>query len=178
MDLTTVSSGITKRKGKKRVGRGIGSGHGKTASRGHKGQYASAGAEMFSVVYGGGQTPLHRRIPKRGFTNATWAKHYAEVNVGDLDVFDNGAAVDLAALKAKRIVNGAWDGVRVLGNGDLTKKLTITADHFTAGAKAKIEAKGGTATLIPAPKKPVRNKMGHGKRAQRKQNAAKPTETK
>lgn len=178
MDLTTVSSGIAKRKGKKRVGRGIGSGHGKTASRGHKGQYASAGAEMFSVVYGGGQTPLHRRIPKRGFTNATWAKDYAEVNVGDLDVFDNGAAVDLAALKAKRIINGTWDGLRVLGNGDLTKKLIITADHFSAGAKAKIEAKGGTCTLIPPPKRPVRNKMGQGKVAQRKKKAARPTESK
>jgi large subunit ribosomal protein L15 len=172
MDLTQVSQGIVRRRPKKRVGRGIGSGHGKTASRGHKGQYASAGANLPGPLFTGGQTPIHRRFPKRGFSNATWAKEYAEVNVGDLERFDAGATIDLAALKAARLVNGAWDGVRVLGNGELTRKLTVRADHFTAGARKKIEAAGGTCDLIPPPKKPVRNKMGQGKRGQRKKKAA------
>jgi large subunit ribosomal protein L15 len=168
MDLTTLTQGVLKRKLKKRVGRGIGSGHGKTSSRGHKGQYSSAGANMPGTLFIGGQTPIHRRFPKRGFSNATWAKDYAIVNVGDLDAFDAGAIVDMAALKAKGIVNGTWDGLRVLGDGDLTKKLTVVADHFTKTAKAKIEGKSGTCTLIPPPKKPVRAKMGQGK------NSAKP----
>jgi large subunit ribosomal protein L15 len=168
MDLTQVSVGVTKRKLKKRVGRGIGSGHGKTATRGHKGQYSSAGANMPGTLFTGGQTPLHRRFPKRGFSNATWAKEYAIVNVGDLDRFDAGATVDMAALKAVRLVTGSWDGLRVLGTGDLSKKLTGKADHFSASAKEKIEKAGGTCELIPPPKKPVRAKMGQGK------NSAKP----
>jgi large subunit ribosomal protein L15 len=168
MDLTTVSQGVAKRKLKKRVGRGIGSGHGKTAARGHKGQYASAGANLPGALFTGGQTPIHRRFPKRGFSNATWAKVYAEVNVGDLEKFDAGASVDLAALKGKRVVNGTWDGLRVLGNGELKKKLTVRADHFTAGARKKIEAAGGTCAEIAPPKKPVKNKMGQGKRSLRK----------
>jgi large subunit ribosomal protein L15 len=159
MDLNAVHSGAGKRKLKKRVGRGIGSGHGKTATRGMKGQYASAGAQMFSSVFTGGQTAIHRRFPKRGFSNARFAKEFAIVNVGDLNAFNDNATVDLAALKAARIVNGTWDGLRVLGEGELTKKLTVKADHFTASAKAKIEAKGGTLDLIPPPKKPVKNKM-------------------
>ncbi len=178
MDLTNLSQGVHKRKPKKRVGRGIGSGHGKTASRGHKGQYASAGANLPGALFTGGQTPIHRRFPKRGFSNATWAKVYAEVNVGALEKFDAGSAVDMDALKAKRIISGGgYDGVRVLGDGELTRKLTVRADHFTAGARKKIEAAGGTCELIPPPKKPVRNKMGQGKRSQRKkaaQAAAKP----
>jgi large subunit ribosomal protein L15 len=164
MDLTNLSDGIQKRKLKKRVGRGIGSGHGKTASRGHKGQYASAGSGKPGLLFVGGQSPLHRRIPKRGFSNARFAKQCAIVNIGDLNAFDNGATVDIAALRERRIVTGTWDGLRVLGEGELTKKLTVTADHFTAKAKAQIEGKGGTTTLIPAPKTPVRNKMGQGKR--------------
>jgi large subunit ribosomal protein L15 len=171
MDLTNLSHGVHKRKPKKRVGRGIGSGHGKTASRGHKGQYSSAGANLPGALFTGGQTPIHRRFPKRGFSNATWAKVYAEVNVDDLDKFDAGAAVDLAALKGKGIINGTWDGLRVLGNGELKTKLTVRADHFTAGARRKIEAAGGTCDLIAPPKKPVKNKMGQGKRSQRRKAA-------
>lgn len=159
MDLTTLSQGVHKRKLKKRVGRGVGSGHGKTSSRGHKGQYASAGAGLPGALFTGGQTALHRRLPKRGFSNGMFRKEYAEVNVADLNKFDDGAVVDAAALKAKRIVLGTYDGLRVLGEGELTKKLTVKADHFTATAKQKIEAKGGTADLLPGPKKPVRNKM-------------------
>ncbi len=171
MDLSQVSPGVARRKPKKRVGRGIGSGHGKTASRGSKGQYASAGANLPGALFTGGQTPIHRRFPKRGFSNATWAKVYAEVNVGDLDRFAAGATVVLAALKAVRVVNGTWDGLRVLGNGELTKKLTVRADHFTAGARKKIEAAGGTCDPVPPPKPPARSKMGHGKRSQRKKQA-------
>lgn len=159
MDLNSVHEGAGKRKLKKRVGRGIGSGHGKTASRGMKGQYSSAGAGWPAATFTGGQTAIHRRFPKRGFSNARFAKVFAEVNVGDLDRFNDNATIDLAALKAARVINGSWDGLRVLGEGELTKKLTVKADHFTASAKAKIEAKGGTLDLIPPPKKPVKNKM-------------------
>ncbi len=164
MDLTNLSDGIQKRKLKKRVGRGIGSGHGKTGSRGHKGQYASAGSGKPGVLFVGGQTPLHRRFPKRGFSNARFALVCAIINVGDLNAFDDGATVDMAALKERRLVTGTWDGLRVLGNGELAKKLTVVGDHFTASARTQIEGKGGTCTLIPPAKKPVRNKMGQGKR--------------
>ncbi len=159
MDLTNVSIGVHKKKLKKRVGRGIGSGHGKTASRGHKGAYSSAGAKLPGLLFEGGQMPLYRRFPKRGFSHATWDKHYAIVNVGDLNNFDDGTPVDAAALKAVRLVVGTFDGVRILGDGELTKKLSVKAHHFTKSAKEKIEAAGGTCELIPGPKKPVRNKM-------------------
>lgn len=170
MDLTELTIGVTKRKLKKRVGRGIGSGHGKTSSRGHKGQYASAGAGLPGALFTGGQTPLHRRLPKRGFTNGMFAKEFAQINVGDLDrKFADGATVDLSTLKdARLVVVGGYDGLRVLGDGELTKKLTVRAHHFTAGAKAKIEARGGTCEVIPGPKKPVRAKMGQGKNSKKK----------
>lgn len=160
MDLSTVHHGIAKRKRKKRVGRGVGSGHGKTASRGHKGQYASAGAKMFQFTFEGGQMPLFRRIPKRGFSHATWDKTYHVVNVGDLDkAFNDGDTVDFAALRAKGLANGPSDGVRVLGQGDLTKKLSIKANHFSKSAQEKIQAKGGTMEIIAPPSKPKKNKM-------------------
>src|SRR6266446_10272965 len=124
MDLSTVHQGVHKRKGKKRVGRGPGSGHGKTGSRGSKGQWTSAGANMPPSIFEGGQMPLFRRIPKRGFSNATWAKRFLVVNVGDLDrVFADGATVDPAALRKAGLAKGDADGVRVLGDGDVTKKL-------------------------------------------------------
>jgi large subunit ribosomal protein L15 len=160
MDLSTVHQGVHKRKRKKRVGRGVGSGHGKTASRGSKGQYASAGAKMFQGSFEGGQMPLFRRIPKRGFSNATWARTYLVVNVGDLDArFADGDTVDPAALKKAGLAKGPADGVRILGTGDVTKKLTVSAHHFSKSAAEKITAKGGTVTVIPPPKKPKRNKM-------------------
>lgn len=168
MDLHTVHSGVHTLKRKKRVGRGVGSGHGKTASRGHKGQYSSAGANMPGTLFTGGQTPIHRRFPKRGFSNATWAKTYAEVNVGDLEKLPNRSTVDLATLKEHRILTGTFDGLRVLGNGELTKTLVIKAHHFTAGAKKKIEFCGGTCEVIAPPKPPVRNKMGQGKNSAKK----------
>jgi large subunit ribosomal protein L15 len=160
MDLTTVHQGVQKRKLKKRVGRGIGSGHGKTGSRGTKGQYASAGARLPGITFVGGQTPLFRRIPKRGFTNGMFARQFNVVNVGDIDaVFADGEAVNVETLRAKGLAKKSLDGVRILGTGDVTKKLVITAHHFSKSAKEKVEAKGGTVTVIPPPKKPVRNKM-------------------
>lgn len=159
MDLNGVTTGVAKRKLKRRVGRGIGSGQGKTAGLGHKGQYASAGARLPSGLFEGGQMPLYRRFPKRGFTNARFQKEWAVVNVGDLDIFDAGTLVDMAALKKVRLVVGTYDGVRILGDGDLSKKLAVKADHFSKSAKEKIEKAGGSCELIPPPKKPVRNKM-------------------
>jgi len=160
MDLSTVHQGVRRRKLKKRVGRGPGSGHGKTASRGSKGQYASAGAKVPIWTFEGGQMPLFRRIPKRGFSHATWDKSYHVVNVGDLDkAFDNGAVVDAESLKRSGLAKGPADGVRILGEGELTKKLTVKAHHFSKSAAEKIAAKGGTTEVIPPPKKPKRNKM-------------------
>ena len=173
MDLTNVSSGVTKRKLKRRVGRGIGSGQGKTSGLGMKGQYQSAGARLPSGLFEGGQMPLYRRWPKRGFSHATWDKHYAVVNIGDLEQFDANGTVDMAALKSKRLVVGTFDGVRVLGEGKLTKKLVVKANHFSKSAKAAIEKVGGTAELIPGPKPVVKNKMGSKKKALEAARAAK-----
>lgn len=160
MDLSTIHEGIVRRKRKKRVGRGPGSGHGKTASRGSKGQWASAGAKKPHPLHEGGQMPLFRRIPKRGFSHATWDKTFLIVNVGDLDtVFEDGDTVNQQTLKERGLANGPADGVRILGTGELTKKLTVSAHHFSKSAAEKITAKGGTADVIPPPKKPKRNKM-------------------
>jgi large subunit ribosomal protein L15 len=160
MDLSTVHHGINKKKAKKRVGRGIGSGHGKTAGRGHKGQWASAGAGMPAAPFEGGQMPLFRRIPKRGFSHGMWDKFFLVVNIGDLDKhFEEGATVDQEALRKVGLAKGPADGVRILGTGELTKRLVVKAHHFSKSAAEKITAKGGTAEVIPPPKKPVRNKM-------------------
>jgi large subunit ribosomal protein L15 len=160
MDLSTVHHGVHKLKKKKRVGRGPGSGHGKTASRGSKGQWASAGAKMPVPTFEGGQMQLFRRIPKRGFSQATWARHFLVVNVGDLDgAFAEGDTVDHAALRRAGLAKGPVDGVRVLGTGELTKRLVVRAHHFSKSAAEKITARGGTADVVPPPKKPVRNKM-------------------
>jgi len=160
MDLSTVHQGVHKLKKKKRVGRGPGSGHGKTASRGSKGQYSSAGAHRPFAVFEGGQMQLFRRIPKRGFSNARFRKDYLIVNVGDLDAaFNDGDVVDREALNRTGLAKGPADGIRILGQGELTKKLTVKAHHFTKSAAEKITAKGGTMEVIPPPKKPVRNKM-------------------
>lgn len=160
MDLSTVHQGVVRRKKKKRVARGTGSGKGKTATRGHKGQYASAGAKRPIAAFEGGQMPLFRRIPKRGFSHARWDKTYLVVNIGDLDkAFKNGSTVDREALKAAGLAKGPADGVRILGTGELSKKLTVKAHHFSKSALEKIIAKGGTAELIPPSRKPQRNKM-------------------
>ena len=125
-----------------RKGRGAGSGNGKTAGKGHKGQNARSGGGV-RPGFEGGQLPLYRKLPKRGFNNSRFAKVYAIVNVDALNVFEDGAVVDLEALLAKKIVRKANDGLKVLGNGELTKKLTVKASVFSATAKEKIEAVGG-----------------------------------
>ena len=160
MDLSTIHHGINKRTPKKRVGRGPGSGHGKTSSRGSKGQWGSAGAKKPSWTFEGGQMPLFRRIPKRGFSHETWDKKYHVVNVGDIDkAFKDGDTVDAESLAKAGLAKGPADGVRVLGQGDVSKKLVVKAEHFSKSAAEKIKAKGGTTEVIPPVKKPVRNKM-------------------
>ena len=124
-----------------RRGRGHGSGNGKTAGKGHKGQKARSGAPR--PGFEGGQMPLYRRIPKRGFTNRNTLDIVA-INVSALEKFENGAVVDVAALKESGIVKNGRDGVKILGNGELTKKLTVKANAFSASAKEKIEAAGGS----------------------------------
>ena len=128
-----------------RRGRGHGSGNGKTAGKGHKGQKARSGAPR--PGFEGGQMPLYRRIPKRGFTNYT-RKEYAIVNVEDLNKFEDGVTVDFAAVKAAGLVKKELDGLKVLGNGKLEKKLTVKAAKFSASAKKAIEEAGGTAEVL------------------------------
>ena len=160
MDLSAVHQGIVKRKRKKRVGRGIGSGHGQTSTRGSKGQWASAGANMPSELFEGGQMQLFRRIPKRGFSHATWARTYNIVNLRDLErVFEDGATVDQGTLRQAGLAKRPADGVRILGTGELTKRLVVRAHHFSKSAAEKITARGGTAEVVPPPKKLKRNKM-------------------
>jgi len=130
----------------KRIGRGHGSGQGKTAGKGHKGQKARAG-RGFRPGFEGGQMPLQRRIPKRGFIN-NFATRYATINVAALNAFENGAVVDIDALKAAGIVKKAYDGVKVLGNGTIEKSLTVKVAAYSESAKAKIEAAGGKAEVI------------------------------
>ena len=129
----------------KRIGRGHGSGNGKTAGKGHKGQNARSGGGV-RPGFEGGQLPLYRKLPKRGFNNK-FAKEYATVNVSALNGFENGATVTLETLVACGIVRKELDGLKVLGNGELTKQLTVEAKIFTASAKEKIEAAGGKAEV-------------------------------
>ena len=131
----------------KRLGQGESSGHGKTSGRGGKGQTARSGSSI-RIGFEGGQMPLIRRMPKRGFNNARFTVRYIAVNVGDLEKFDNGARVDETSLRAVGLANGPGVGVKILGNGELTKKLTVSAHGFSASAKAKIEAKGGTCQIV------------------------------
>ena len=125
----------------KRKGRGPGTGNGKTAGRGHKGLLARSGGGV-RPGFEGGQMPLARRLPKRGFVNI-FAKHYTTVNVSELEVFDDGSVVDIKALIETGLIKKVQDGVKILGNGDLTKKLTVKANGFSQAARQKIEAAGG-----------------------------------
>ncbi len=129
----------------KRLGRGVGSGLGKTSGKGHKGAKARSGGGK-RPGFEGGQMPLYRRVPKKGFTNI-FRMEYAEVNVGQLEVFNDGVVVNAELLKAAGIVKKTMDGVKILGNGELTKKLTVEAAKFTESAKQKIEAVGGKAEV-------------------------------
>ena len=130
-----------------RKGRGAGSGNGKTAGKGHKGQNARSGGGV-RPGFEGGQLPLYRKLPKRGFNNFRFGKKYAVVNVETLNKFDNGEVVDSAALLSQGIIDTVFDGVKILGEGELTKKLTVKAAVFSASAKEKIEAAGGKTEVV------------------------------
>ncbi|MEI6350837.1 MAG: 50S ribosomal protein L15 [Verrucomicrobiota bacterium] len=127
----------------KRLGCGESSGHGKTSGKGHKGQKARSGGSI-RLGFEGGQMPLIRRLPKRGFNNAEFKTKWAVVNVSDLNLFEDGAIVNEEALLAKKLIRGIYDGVKVLANGELTKKLTVTADKVSAAALEKIQKAGGS----------------------------------
>ena len=149
MNLHEVNRGIRKNKNRKRVGRGVGSGHGKTSGRGHKGQGALAGWTS-PTIFEGGRMPLIRRIPKRGFNNR-WGKTVAVVNISDLeDNFKAGDEVQLESLRVHHLAKGRFDELKVLGDGELTKKLKVSAHAFSKSAQEKIEKAGGQAVLIPA----------------------------
>ena len=141
MKLNELSPAQGSAKAAYRKGRGAGSGNGKTAGKGHKGQNARSGGGV-RVGFEGGQLPLYRKLPKRGFKNR-FAVNYAVVNVAALNRFEDGAVVDAEALKAAKLVRKELDGVKILGNGELTKTLTVKATVFSATAKEKIEAAGG-----------------------------------
>ena len=138
----------TPRKSRKRVGRGIGSGHGKTSGRGHKGAGSRSGHKN-RVGFEGGQMPLIRRVAKRGFSNRYFAMHVAEVNLKDLEkAFEAGAVVDLVSLREKGLASNGKISVRILGDGELTKKLVVHANHFSRSAEEAIVAKGGQAVRV------------------------------
>lgn len=148
MNLHEVHRGITKYKKRKRIGRGTGSGRGKTASKGHKGQMSRPGYSALPI-FEGGAMPLVRRVPKRGFNNK-YALAVAAVNVGDLEAaFDSGDEVTMASLKEKSLAKGRYDILKILGDGALTKKLKISAHRFSKSALAKIEQAGGQAIVVP-----------------------------
>ena len=146
MKLHDLSPAAGSVKEANRKGRGIGSGNGKTAGRGHKGQWARSGGGVRPGLEGG-QMPLHLRLPKRGFTNI-FATRYAIVNVADLNRFEDDAVVGIEELCASGLVKKTFDGIKVLGNGELTKKLTVKANAFSEAAKEKILAKGGNVEVI------------------------------
>lgn len=147
MKLHELSPAAGSTKERKRIGRGAGSGQGKTAGKGHKGQKARAGRGM-RAGFEGGQMPLQRRLPKRGFNNI-FRKEIVAVNVADLEArFENGAVVDVESLKQVGLVKNSFDGIKILGNGELTKKLTVKAAKFSEAAKEKIEKAGGKVEVI------------------------------
>jgi large subunit ribosomal protein L15 len=132
---------------RKRVGRGVGSGKGKTAGKGHNGQRSRSG-DLPRIGFEGGQMPLFRRMPKRGFTNARFKKHYTLINIESLEAFDAGEVVDLTAVLEKGLARKTGDMLKVLGQGDLSKELTIKAHKFSKSAQSKIESAGGTVEVI------------------------------
>ncbi|MCS7306053.1 MAG: 50S ribosomal protein L15 [Thermoguttaceae bacterium] len=158
MNLATVHQGVTKHRKRKRVGRGPGSGHGKTAGRGHKGQASRSGWSC-PPTFEGGRMPLIRRIPKRGFHNR-FAPVVAEINVGLLnEVFQPNQEITPELLREKGLVKGSYDLLKILGEGQVTKPLRVLAHRFSQSAKQKIEQAGGQVQLIPGPKPVPKNKM-------------------
>lgn len=146
MDLSNLKPAIGSTKSRKRLGRGAGSGTGKTAGKGHKGQKARSGGSI-KAGFEGGQMPLQRRLPKRGFTPLE-KKVYALVNLRDLEFFEAGTVVDFETLGQAGLVKALGDGIKILGDGELTKALTVKAHKFSKSAVAKIEAAGGKAEVI------------------------------
>ncbi len=146
MEINSLKPAIGSTKNRKRIGRGHGSGHGKTATKGHKGQKARSGGSV-KPGFEGGQMPMQRRLPKRGFTPLT-RKVYSLVNLGQLDVFEAGSCVDIEAFQKSGLISRVQEGVKILATGELTKALTIRAHKFSATAKEKIAAAGGTAEEI------------------------------
>jgi large subunit ribosomal protein L15 len=148
MNLNDVNRGIKKFKARRRIGRGIGSGHGKTSGRGHKGQGSRAGFSM-KPTFEGGQMPLVRRTPKRGFNNR-WAKTVVSINVGQLnDLFESGEEVTAESIQARGRLKCRFDELKILGNGDLTKKLKIAAHRFSKTAEEKIQQSGSEMVVVP-----------------------------
>lgn len=143
-EITSIVGG---KKARKRVGRGTGSGHGKTSGRGHKGSLSRAGAGG-KLGYEGGSMPLFRRLPKRGFSNFNFATRYEIVNVSQLDKFDNGAVIDIQTLVKAGLVNSVRSKIKVLGDGELTKKLQVTAHKYSKAAHDKILSCGGEAKIV------------------------------
>jgi large subunit ribosomal protein L15 len=146
MDLSNLKPAIGSTKNRKRIGRGAGSGTGKTAGKGHKGQNARSGGGI-KAGFEGGQMPLQRRLPKRGFTSLN-KKVYALVNLRDLELFDAGSVVDVAALGQAGLIKKVGDGIKILGDGEITKALTVKAHKFSKSAQESIEAAGGKAEVI------------------------------
>ncbi len=146
MKLHELSPAAGSTKAPYRKGRGAGSGNGKTAGKGHKGQNARSGGGV-RPGFEGGQLPLYRKLPKRGFTNH-FATHYAIINLADLDAFENGAVIDLETLVAEGMIKNTYDGLKVLGDGEVTKAFTVKATKFSASAKEKIEAAGGKTEVV------------------------------
>ena len=146
MSLNELSPAIGAKKNRKRLGRGMASGTGKTSGKGAKGQKARSGGGV-RPGFEGGQMPIHRRLPKRGFTNI-FKKVYAIVNLRELAVFEAGAVVDEASLIQRGIVKGKFDAIKVLANGEITSSISLRIGHISTSAKAKIEAAGGTVEVI------------------------------
>jgi large subunit ribosomal protein L15 len=164
MNLDDVHRGIHKHKKRRRIGRGPGSGYGKTCGRGHKGEGSRAGASQ-KPTFEGGQMPLIRRIPKRGFHNR-WALSVAVVNVGDLQQrFEAGEEVNLETLRARNLAKGRFDLLKILGNGQLTKNLKVSAHRFSKSAREKIEQAGGQVIVLPGKAPVVRKKQKTGQPA-------------
>ena len=146
MELNCLKPATGSVKNRKRIGRGTGSGHGKTATKGHKGQKARSGGNV-KPGFEGGQMPMQRRLPKRGFNPLT-RKEFTLVNLGQMEVFESGSRIDVEALLKSGLISKVRDGVKVLASGELTKALTVKAHKFSAAAREKIAAAGGTAEEI------------------------------